>query len=769
MNVTLSNFRCHRHQTFTFASGLNLIEGKSGQGKTTILDAISWCLLGKQRNVLTRGEKKCSVVVNLTTSEGLLTLTRTKLPSRLVVSLPDGRMLEDDAAQEYIFTLIGGENFELTSYMLQKGTTQFFTLPAAEKRKFIESLSKQHNNLEQVKERVQTRIKELKAILAKHQTLLDYTRASKPLLLKQVDLLGLEYTSDLELSERLLQKTEEEYTRQHTVLKGILAEYLREMSYSKKAESEKVELESELKMLTSQLENVSSHLSTLDYSSLPHIEQQLLLGQQHTEHQKKKSELLQAKRNYEDVIKQEEAALKERIEQLESQLQPESELRENPDLKKRYQDLLKHRDLTARLPAEVSLESQKELVSRLREIQQRKTVVGCPHCSKGLVLRVNTVSKADGKPLTEEEKKLVGSLPEEEKKLLLLEKKSAVREQILHELSEIQVYPEAEEEYNREKEQLQQSKSVREKNAFIRSQLESLKKTTAKDKFLSLRKQYEKELEVFKSMPKGEPVENLEQLALRVKELTKTKMEAENLQKELSRLNQKILERREKLARLPEVKESAKTEEVERVQKQSLEMEDKLLGLKQMREKLSKIEEYSKRRGEYKKWEQSVKKQSELVEITGQELVSLETFLRKITEAETKCLEETIRVLNRKVQEYLDKFFPEDPIRMELATEKESKKSVKTEIGLKVLYKSEECDLSSLSGGEYDRCALAFLLAVNEVCSSPLLILDESIGSLDNTNAENVLEVLKETIADKVVILVQHQATCGSYDHVVRV
>ena len=146
MNVTLTNFRCHRHQTFTFASGLNLIEGKSGQGKTTILDAISWCLLGKQRNVLTRGEKKCSVVLNLTTPEGLLSLTRTKLPSRLTVSLPDGRMLEDDAAQEYVYQLIGGENFELTSYMLQKGTTQFFTLPATEKRKFIESLSKQHNN-----------------------------------------------------------------------------------------------------------------------------------------------------------------------------------------------------------------------------------------------------------------------------------------------------------------------------------------------------------------------------------------------------------------------------------------------------------------------------------------------------------------------------------------------------------------------------------------------------------------------------------------------
>lgn len=769
MNVTLSNFRCHRHQTFTFASGLNLIEGKSGQGKTTILDAISWCLLGKQRNVLTRGEKKCSVVVNLNTPQGLLTLTRTKLPSRLVVSLPDGRMLEDDAAQEYIFTLIGGENFELTSYMLQKGTTQFFTLPAAEKRKFIESLSKQHNNLEQVKERVQTRIKELKAVFQRHQHLLEFTKASRPPAPQTPDLLGLEYQVDLELARRLSENTKVFYTQHQSHTKKVLAEYLQQLSSVRKVESERAELESRLRMLKSQLEQIRERLHTLDYSGLTEVQQKLLLSQQHTEHQKKKTELLQAKKNYEDVVKQEETSLKEQIERLESQLQPEVTLSENTELKRRYQDLLKHRELTTKLSSEVDVLPQRELVERLREIQQRKTVIGCPHCSKGLVLRLNTIAKADSKPLTEEERKAVGSLPEEEKKLQILEKKATIREQILQELSEIKVFPEAEEEYQQHQQDLQSAKSVREKNAFIRSQLESLKKTSAKDKFLSLRKQYEKELEVFKSMPKGEPAENLQSLADRVSSLTRVKMEAETLEKEVVLTEKKIRVEEEKLSRLSLPTETVSQEEVERVQQLSLQLEEKVGLVESVEGKISRIEEYATRRRAYKKWEQSVTRQTELVEATGQELVSLETFLRKITEAETKCLEETIRVLNRKIQEYLEKFFPDEPMRMELATEKESKKSVKTEIGLKVLYKSEECDLSSLSGGEYDRCALAFLLAVNEVCSSPLLILDESIGSLDNTNAENVLEVLKETIADKVVILVQHQATCGSYDHVVRV
>ena len=120
LEVILSNFRCHRKQSFRFSPGLNLIDGTSGNGKSTILEAIHYCLIGKTRNVCTRGEKKCSV----TLMWNGLTIQRTKLPSRLTVQ-PLG--LEDDAAQAYIYQLIGGEDFELTSYMLQKGTSQFFT------------------------------------------------------------------------------------------------------------------------------------------------------------------------------------------------------------------------------------------------------------------------------------------------------------------------------------------------------------------------------------------------------------------------------------------------------------------------------------------------------------------------------------------------------------------------------------------------------------------------------------------------------------------
>ena len=106
---------------------------------------------------------------------------------------------------------------------------------------------------------------------------------------------------------------------------------------------------------------------------------------------------------------------------------------------------------------------------------------------------------------------------------------------------------------------------------------------------------------------------------------------------------------------------------------------------------------------------------------------------------------------------------------MELQTVRECKSgSTKTEINLRVVYHSQEVALSHLSGGEYDRCSVAFLLSLNEICGSPFLILDESISSLDLNLSEKVLEVIKDRQERQgtIVLLVSHQANTGCFDHV---
>ena len=47
MKLILKNFRCYESQVFDFHDkGLILISGQSGLGKSTILNAIQFCLFG---------------------------------------------------------------------------------------------------------------------------------------------------------------------------------------------------------------------------------------------------------------------------------------------------------------------------------------------------------------------------------------------------------------------------------------------------------------------------------------------------------------------------------------------------------------------------------------------------------------------------------------------------------------------------------------------------------------------------------------------------
>lgn len=45
--LELTNFKCFRHREFTFSPDINTIRGRNGVGKTTIADAILFCLFGK--------------------------------------------------------------------------------------------------------------------------------------------------------------------------------------------------------------------------------------------------------------------------------------------------------------------------------------------------------------------------------------------------------------------------------------------------------------------------------------------------------------------------------------------------------------------------------------------------------------------------------------------------------------------------------------------------------------------------------------------------
>jgi ABC-type Mn2+/Zn2+ transport system ATPase subunit len=147
----------------------------------------------------------------------------------------------------------------------------------------------------------------------------------------------------------------------------------------------------------------------------------------------------------------------------------------------------------------------------------------------------------------------------------------------------------------------------------------------------------------------------------------------------------------------------------------------------------------------------------------------LEKLSNHIIQAEGVCLEQFIYRVNTQMKWYMEQIFPDHSLQMVLDSEKECKNGkIRHEICVRLTQYNNPCELRSLSGGEYDRCALAFMLCINELSHSPCLFLDESISSLDMNLSEDVLEVIKDKFQKtKVVLLVSHQANTGFFDHVI--
>lgn len=142
-------------------------------------------------------------------------------------------------------------------------------------------------------------------------------------------------------------------------------------------------------------------------------------------------------------------------------------------------------------------------------------------------------------------------------------------------------------------------------------------------------------------------------------------------------------------------------------------------------------------------------------EITVPLAVHLQELVAK---AERESVKETVEILNLYVQSYLDKFA--DHIQVYLVFDGAR---LTTEVQLHGAY---DTDIHSLSGGEVARVILAFTLALAEMNHVRLLMLDESVASLDQDTTTTVIETIKQNYSGK-VICIAHQTMTGIFDNVI--
>ena len=136
MQLKLKNFRCHENAVFEFYDGIMLVKGASGSGKSSIFEAINFCLYGEGKKIIKYGNKSCEV--EMTWKNYII--KRVKTPNRFnIYDISTKKIYEDSCAQEVIFSIFG-KYFMMGGYLSQMNTNSFITLNSVDKLKFLEKI-----------------------------------------------------------------------------------------------------------------------------------------------------------------------------------------------------------------------------------------------------------------------------------------------------------------------------------------------------------------------------------------------------------------------------------------------------------------------------------------------------------------------------------------------------------------------------------------------------------------------------------------------------
>lgn len=149
-----------------------------------------------------------------------------------------------------------------------------------------------------------------------------------------------------------------------------------------------------------------------------------------------------------------------------------------------------------------------------------------------------------------------------------------------------------------------------------------------------------------------------------------------------------------------------------------------------------------------------------------------------IHNAHHHILETNLEKINRKTNKILLDIFVK-PITVRLSTLKQLKidKSIKPSINLQIIYNGiEYTSIKSLSTGEKSRIRMALLFAFAKISKSPFLLLDESLTTLDHNSKEHVIDLIRKVFLKNdiskvikrkwLILIVNHEANHANYDSV---
>jgi len=806
--LSVKNFKCFSDYTIELScDSLFLLDGPSGVGKSSLIQAFVFAVTGDGKKLYKQGSKSLSVILEYKNQEEHYKIIRKKGPESLVFHYKSD-LYEDDEAQTRI-NKIFGSNFHMTSIIKQKGESSFLLASPKEKMIFLQNLLFSDTNIDENKKKVKQKYKEYKDKTA----ILD---GQKQVYVNMIKNSVKKFEDDIIKREENLETCQEKITKiqkKMEEIKTMKTELLTKIkentddnftNTNKLSRMEKdsyllMSIDEKLGRLNKEIKEQEEKLQNIP--SIEEIEQKLKDIKTEITLMKLQHKINETKKILLDKVLQEEEQTCEKLKKI---ISDESNISNDYDIDQydrfiEKKELIKKRneirknidniDVTVFENVEELKLQQESCKNFINSAVLYKTSLKCPHCKTCVRLNNNVLEKLNEKINEQKDdysdeqvkqkkrelkelsdkiesittsKKLLEHYDNEKKKNDGNLEKYGDLPSTIKEINQSICVLEEVREKQREKEEIQR------KQKQIEKERKSIEDNTHKS-FVS---DYKDFLELSKKVKKTRTENKIEEektiLLLQQKEydgisekLDELKREKRKLQQEVkNNLSREMLEKN--IGELKEKIENTKNVildlETQYTKYRDLTFEKEEQQILELKERVKYLE-YQEEIEKLQREEEKITDEFKLME---KNCMRCSTILTGIEYAESKMLSKFIDTINHNLSIHLDAFFTE-PMTVFIKTFKENDKPT---INLEIYYKGNETDLSNLSGGEYDRLNLALILTFNFLSQSKVLILDESLSSINQELSTDIIMHLKENKADKLVWMTQHQAVKGMFDNV---
>jgi DNA repair exonuclease SbcCD ATPase subunit len=757
MEVKINNFRKIDSFTTIFERGLILFKGQSGIGKTTILEAIKWCLYGHLRQVYPIGGKKETYV--MITIDNLM-IKRSKPPEILELK-KDDLELKNDEAQEYIHQIFGSrEIWENSSYISQDERISLLTGSNQNKLDLIREIvfqDKDNINGNELKDIFQNKLNEREKeslVLEKMINLLrekikNFEEEKKDIL---KDLDPCFYSSKLYKSKDLLSEKKKELeekirkNNENIIRKENRQRYEEMLKINQEnlkdyPENLSWELFSDWKKYLSNeetikdLENTYNNNYDIENDNIDEIREKLYIIKKNK----------QIEKNIDiNNLETEKIKLQKKLEKI-NIYNKFGDLIEERDKITNYYEKMKNPELVNTIvknwhyfldklkeeKVDYSSEKYFQLKNKLNQLQG--DFLKCPKCEKELILHQNKLKINELNFEKKELKKLVS----------ILENTKTYYDNISNAEEKIKQYQKLNIPDNIEKPEDLDVKTLEKKLKLIDDYIPvdmdideiniRILNINLKEEILKLKKKRNK---LYNDMFENYDINKI------------------NIQDYISMVNN--IKEAKKF--LNECENELETEDQEKLSNLNNRLDEKL---EIIREQENKHEIYKI----LQKYKKDIKEEEEKLKLTIREIEKCREILKIINTSENESFETFINFFNSIINDILSMLF--ENIQFELKAFKEKNKSIKAQIDYDIILNGQKYDnWHVLSGGEKDRLSIAITLALNYFRKCPFLFLDECMSSLDSDNRTKCLSAIKHFAKDKIVLNICHETIEGYYDKI---